>query len=44
MQHEIDHLDGILSLDRITDLKTMAVREEFESRYRDASPYARGND
>ncbi len=41
LQHEIDHLDGVLSLDRITDLKTMVVREEFESRYRDASPYAR---
>jgi len=40
LQHEIDHLDGILALDRITDIRTMCTREEFEKRYRDASPYA----
>ncbi|MFZ0798143.1 MAG: peptide deformylase [Terriglobales bacterium] len=40
LQHEIDHLDGILAVDRITDLKTLCTREEFEKRYRDASPYA----
>ena len=40
LQHEIDHLDGILALDRITDVSTMCVREEFERRYRCASPYA----
>ena len=40
LQHEIDHLDGILALDRITDIKTMCTREEFERRYRAASPYA----
>ncbi len=39
LQHEIDHLDGILALDRITDLRTICVREEFERRYRCASPY-----
>ena len=39
-QHEIDHLDGILAVDRITDMKTMCTREEFEKRYRAASPYA----
>jgi peptide deformylase len=40
LQHEIDHLDGILAVDRITDLKTLCTREEFEKRYRAASPYA----
>jgi len=40
LQHEIDHLDGILAVDRITDMKTMCTREEFERRYRAGSPYA----
>ena len=40
LQHEIDHLDGILALDRITDIKTICTREEFEKRYRANSPYA----
>lgn len=40
LQHEIDHLDGILALDRITDIKTLCTREEFEKRYRTESPYA----
>ncbi|MEZ4500975.1 MAG: hypothetical protein R2839_13090 [Thermomicrobiales bacterium] len=37
---EIDHLDGILALDRMTDIRTMCTREEFERRFRPASPYA----
>ena len=40
LQHEIDHLDGILAIDRVVDLKSICTREEFEKRYRDASPYA----
>src|ERR1700687_1785550 len=40
LQHEIDHLDGILAVDLITDMKTMCTREEFEKRYRAGSPYA----
>src|SRR5580658_9214601 len=40
LQHEIDHLDGILAIDRVTDLKTICTKEEFEKRYRDSSPYA----
>ena len=40
LQHEIDHLDGILAIDRVTDVKTICTREEFEKRYRDSSPYA----
>jgi len=40
LQHEIDHLDGILAIDRVFDVKTICTREEFEKRYRDSSPYA----
>ena len=40
LQHEIDHLDGILCLDRVTDLKTICTKEEFEKRYHATSPYA----
>jgi peptide deformylase len=40
LQHEIDHLEGILAVDRITDIRTMCTREEFEKRYRAHSPYA----
>ena len=40
LQHEIDHLDGILAIDRIADMRTMCTREEFERRYRAQSPYA----
>ena len=40
LQHEIDHLDGILAIDRVKDVKTIITREEFETRYRQASPYA----
>ena len=39
-QHEVDHLDGILAVDRITDIRTLCTREEFEKRYRAGSPYA----
>ncbi len=40
LQHEIDHLDGVLAIDRVIDLKAICTREEFEKRYRDSSPYA----
>jgi peptide deformylase len=40
LQHEIDHLDGILAVDRITEIRSMCTREEFEKRYRAKSPYA----
>ncbi|HEY6769951.1 MAG TPA: peptide deformylase [Candidatus Sulfotelmatobacter sp.] len=39
LQHEIDHLDGILAIDRVIDIETVVTREEFEKRYREASPY-----
>lgn len=41
LQHEIDHLDGILAVDRMTDVRTICTREEFERRHRHESPYAR---
>jgi peptide deformylase len=40
LQHEIDHLNGILAVDRITDMRTLCTRGEFEKRYRATSPYA----
>ena len=42
LQHEIDHLDGVLAVDRVVDVKTICTREEFEKRHRDQSPYAAG--
>ena len=41
LQHEIDHLDGVLCIDRVTDVRTICSKEEFEKRYRANSPYAR---
>lgn len=40
LQHEIDHLDGILCIDRVKDVRTICTKEEFEKRYRMESPYA----
>lgn len=40
LQHELDHLDGVLASDRMTDPRTICLREEFELRYRNGSPYA----
>ena len=40
LQHEIDHLNGILCIDRVTDVRTICAKEEFEKRYRAQSPYA----
>lgn len=39
MQHEIDHLDGVVAVDRMTDIGTLCMRSEFERLHRDASPY-----
>lgn len=39
LQHEIDHLDGILTVDRMVDSTTLCTRAEFEKRYRAESPY-----
>jgi len=34
LQHEIDHLDGILAIDRVIDIKSICTREEYERRYK----------
>lgn len=34
LQHEIDHLDGVMCPDRLTDTRNIAMREEWEKRYR----------
>ena len=35
-QHEVDHLDGILFLDRVSDPRTFMTWEQFERHHRDA--------
>lgn len=40
LQHEIDHLDGILAIDRVSDYGTICTREEFERRFRPSTVYA----
>lgn len=39
LQHEIDHVDGVLAVDRMTSVSTLCMRSEFERRHRDTSPY-----
>ncbi len=34
LQHEIDHLDGVMCSDHLTDMKNIALKEEWEKRYR----------
>jgi len=34
MQHEIDHLDGIVCSDHLTNMQNIAMRAEWEKRYR----------
>ena len=34
LQHEIDHLDGILAIDRALDRNSLYTRVEFERQYR----------
>jgi len=33
LQHEIDHLDGILAIDRVLDIRKILTREEYEKRF-----------
>lgn len=33
LQHEMDHLDGVLAVDRALDRDSLATRAEFERRY-----------
>jgi peptide deformylase len=35
-QHEVDHLDGVLFVDRVRDPRTLATWEQFERYHRDA--------
>jgi peptide deformylase len=44
LQHEIDHLDGTLAVDRMIGPRTLCSREEFEKRHRAGSPYAKGGE
>ncbi|MBU0708228.1 peptide deformylase [Patescibacteria group bacterium] len=37
LQHEIDHLDGILYLDRMTDFKSLMSTDEFEKEYQNGA-------
>jgi len=37
LQHEIDHLDGILAVDRALDRTSLATREEYLRRYASAT-------
>ncbi len=44
-QHEVDHLDGVLFLDRVSDPRTFTTWEQFERHHKDAflrriAPYA----
>jgi peptide deformylase len=34
LQHELDHLDGVLAIDRAIDANSLCTREEYERRYR----------
>ncbi|HTM47261.1 MAG TPA: peptide deformylase [Bryobacteraceae bacterium] len=36
LQHELDHLDGVLAVDRAIDGFSLCTREEYERRYRGA--------
>lgn len=38
LQHEMDHLDGILAVDRALDRTSLATRSEWERRYRKRAP------
>ena len=33
LQHELDHLDGVLAVDRAIDANSLCTREEYERRY-----------
>lgn len=40
LEHELDHLDGVVYLDRVFDTHTLCERSVFEARHRPNSPYA----
>ena len=37
LQHEMDHLDGILAVDRALDRNSLSTREEWQSRFAQAA-------
>ena len=37
LQHEVDHLDGVLAIDRAIDRNSLCTREEWERRHRGAA-------
>jgi peptide deformylase len=39
LQHELDHLDGVLAVDRFMPTESLCSRVEFERRHRQQSPY-----
>ncbi|MDQ6701164.1 MAG: peptide deformylase [Acidobacteriota bacterium] len=41
LQHEMDHLDGILAVDRAIDRNSLCTREEFDRRLKRAAAVAR---
>jgi len=41
LQHEIDHLDGIMAVDPMVSPRTLCSREEFEERHGAESPHTR---
>ncbi len=49
LQHEVDHLDGVLFLDRVTDPRSFSTWEQFERHHaaaflRRIAPYAAGGE
>jgi peptide deformylase len=40
LQHEIDHLDGILAVDRAIDQNSLCTREEYDWRHRNSATTA----
>jgi peptide deformylase len=40
LQHEMDHLDGILAIDRALDGSSLCTREEYDRRYRGTTTHA----
>jgi peptide deformylase len=38
LQHELDHLDGVLAIDRAIDKLSLCTRPEYERRYRATAP------
>ena len=39
LQHEMDHLDGVLAVDRALDGNSLATREEYLRSYRATAPF-----